>query len=57
MDEKLEKELYNQILFHNFLQYPEKMPDARTLLALRERMSRTGMDKHKTYLVRIMEAA
>ena len=46
VDEKLEKELYDRISFHNFLHYPDKMPDARTLWALRERMSRTGMDKH-----------
>ena len=46
VDEKLEKELYDRISFHNFLHYPEKMPDARTLWALRERMSMTGMDKH-----------
>ena len=44
VDEKLEKELYDRILFHNFLHYPDKIPDARTLWALRERMSSTGMD-------------
>ena len=42
VDEKLEKELYDRISFHN---YPDKMPDARTLWALRERISSTGMDK------------
>ena len=45
VDEKLEKELYDRISFHNFLHYPEKMPDARTLWAFRERLSGTGTDK------------
>ena len=45
VDEKLEKELYDRISFRNFLHYPEKMPDARTLWSLRERLSRTGIDK------------
>ena len=46
MDEKLEKEPYDRISFHNFLHYPDKMPDARTMWTLRERMSSTGMDKY-----------
>jgi|ACXJ01.1.fsa_nt_gi IS5 family transposase len=46
VDENLEKELYDRISFHNFLHYPDKMPDARTLWALRERKSRTGTDNH-----------
>ena len=33
VDEKLEKELYDRISFHNFLHYPDKMLDARTLWA------------------------
>lgn len=45
VDEKLEKELYDRISFHNFLHYPEKMPDARTIWAFRERLSDTGTDK------------
>ena len=44
--EKLEKELYDRMSFHNFFHYPEKMPDARTLWASRERLSSTGIDKH-----------
>ena len=30
-DEATEKELYDRISFRHFLQYPEKMPDARTI--------------------------
>ncbi len=45
VDEKLEKELLDRISFRNFLHYPDKMPDARTIWALRERMSSTGADK------------
>ena len=45
VDEELEKGLYDRISFHNFLHYPEKMPDVRTLWALREQMSSTGTDR------------
>lgn len=44
VDEKLEKELHDHISFHKFLRYPEKKRDARTFLALRERLSSTDMD-------------
>ena len=43
VDEKLEKELYDRISFYNFLHYPEKMLDARTLRAFLDRLSSTGM--------------
>lgn len=43
-DEMLEKELYDRISFHNFLHYPEKIPDARTIWLFRERLSSTGLD-------------
>ena len=45
VDEKLEKELLDRISFRNFLHYPEKMPDARTIWALRERMAINGTDR------------
>lgn len=43
VDEKLGKELYDRISIYN---YPDKMPVAPTLWALRERMSSTGIVKH-----------
>lgn len=43
-DEMLEKELYDRISFRNFLHYPDKMPDARTIWLFRERLSSSGMD-------------
>ena len=45
VDESMERELYDRISFINFLDYPEKMPDARTIWLFRDRLSTTGKDK------------
>ncbi len=45
VDEAMEIELYSNIRFINFLDYPEKVPDARTIWLFRERLSITGKDK------------
>ena len=44
-DESMERELHDRISFRNFLNYPEIMPDSRTIWPFRERLSNTGMDK------------
>jgi IS5 family transposase len=44
-DEATEKELLDRISFRNFLHYPDKVPDARTIWLFRERLSESGMDK------------
>ena len=45
VDESVERELYDRISFVNFLDYPEKMQDARTIWLFRDRLSITGKDK------------
>ncbi|EQD42285.1 transposase IS4 family protein, partial [mine drainage metagenome] len=44
-DESMERELHDRISFRNFLNYPEIMPDSRTIWLFRERLSNTGTDK------------
>ncbi len=38
-------ELYGNLRFINFLDYPDTVPDARTIWLFRERLSKTGKDK------------
>jgi IS5 family transposase len=45
VDEAVERELHDRISFINFLDYPETVPDARTIWLFRERLSKTGKDK------------
>ena len=45
MGKSTERKLFDKISFHNFLHYPEKMPDARTIWPFRERLSPSGMDR------------
>jgi IS5 family transposase len=45
VDEAMEMELYSNIRFINFLDYPETIPDARTIWLFRDRLSSSGRDK------------
>ncbi len=45
VDEAKEKEIHNRIDFMNFLGYPDRVPDSRTIWLFRERLSSTGKDK------------
>jgi IS5 family transposase len=45
VDEAMEIELYSNIRFMNFLDYPESVPDARTIWLFRERMANSHRDK------------
>ena len=45
VDESVEREMHNRIDFMNFLDYPENIPDSRTVWLFRERLSSTGKDK------------
>ena len=45
VDETMEIKLYSNIIFMNFRDYPEKVPDARTIWLFGERMSENHMDK------------
>ena len=45
VDEAMEIELYSNIRFINFLDYPETVPDARTIWLFRERLSENHLDK------------
>ena len=45
VDEIMEREMYNRIDFMNFLDYPDRIPDSRTIWLFRERLSGSGMDK------------
>ncbi len=45
VDEAMEIELYSNIRFINFLDYPESVPDARTIWLFRERLSENNRDK------------
>ncbi|MEM3844599.1 MAG: transposase, partial [Candidatus Parvarchaeota archaeon] len=44
-DEVLESELHDRLSFRNFLNYPEIIPDAKTIWYFRELLSKTGKDK------------
>ncbi len=45
VDEQAEKEIRDRISFMNFLDYPDQLPDARTIWYFRERLSKTGRDR------------
>ena len=45
VDESMETEIYANIRFINFLDYPERVPDQNTIWLFRERLSKTGKDK------------
>ncbi|MCL4480605.1 MAG: transposase, partial [Candidatus Thermoplasmatota archaeon] len=45
VDEAMEIELYSNIRFMNFLDYPESVPDARTIWLFRERIANYHKDK------------
>jgi IS5 family transposase len=45
VDESVEKEIHNRLDFMNFLDYPESVPDARTIWLFRERLSEGHRDK------------
>ncbi len=45
VDETMEIDIYSNIRFINFLDYPDTVPDARTIWLFRERLSTTGKDK------------
>ncbi|QRF76200.1 hypothetical protein Thermo_01717 [Thermoplasmatales archaeon] len=45
VDEAVEKEIQDRISFMNFLNYPDRVPDSRTIWLFRERLSLTGKDK------------
>ena len=44
-DEQAEKEIHDRISFMNFLDYPDLLPDAKTIWYFRERLSKTGRDR------------
>ncbi|MEM3753925.1 MAG: transposase [Candidatus Micrarchaeaceae archaeon] len=44
-DEKLKKELIDRLTFKNFLNYPDLMPNAKTIWYFGELLSKTGKDK------------
>ena len=44
-DETTEREIHDRISFMNFLDYPERLPEARTIWLFRERLSTTGRDR------------
>jgi len=44
-DQQAEKEIHDRISFMNFLDNPERLPDARTIWLFRERLSTTGRDR------------
>ncbi|MEM3828123.1 MAG: transposase [Conexivisphaerales archaeon] len=43
-DKQAEKEIHDRISFMNFLDYPDLLPDSKTILFFCERLSRTGRD-------------
>ena len=45
VDESMETEIYDNVRFVNFLDYPERVPDQNTIWLFRERLSKTGKDK------------
>jgi len=44
-DETTEREIHDRLSFMNLLDYPERLPDARTIWPFRERLSTTGRDR------------
>ncbi|MCL4330412.1 MAG: IS5 family transposase [Candidatus Thermoplasmatota archaeon] len=44
-DEQAEKEIHDRTSFMNFLDYPDLLPDAKTIWYFRERLSKTGRDR------------
>ncbi|WP_393970854.1 IS5 family transposase [Oxyplasma meridianum] len=45
VDEQAETMIRDRISFMNFLDYPDRLPDARTIWIFRERLSKTGKDR------------
>ena len=45
VDEQAEKEIHDRISFMNFLDYPDVLPDAKTIRYFRERLAKTGRDR------------
>ena len=45
VDEQVEREVNNRLDFMHFLDFPDKIPDSRTVWLFRERLSSTGKDK------------
>ncbi len=45
VDDQTEKEIHDRISFMNFLDYPDLLPDTRTIWLFRERLSKTGKDR------------
>ena len=41
-DEQIEREIHDRISFMNFLDYPDILPDSKTIWFFRERLSKTG---------------
>jgi IS5 family transposase len=48
VDDQAEKEIHDKISFMNFLDYPDLLPDARTIWLFRERLSKTAKDHDTT---------
>jgi len=44
-DQQAEKEIHDRISFMNFLDYPDILPDSKTIWFFRERLSKTGRDR------------
>ncbi len=44
-DEQIERDIHDRITFMNFRDYPDRLPDARTIWMFRERLSNTGRDR------------
>lgn len=45
VDEQAETLIRDRISFMNFLDYPDLLPDAKTIWFFRERLSKTGRDR------------
>ena len=45
VDDQAEKEIHDKISFMNFLDYPDLLPDTRTIWLFREILSKTGKFK------------
>ena len=45
VDDQAEKEIHDRISFMNFLDYPDLLPDTKTIWLFRERLSKTGRDR------------
>jgi IS5 family transposase len=46
-DQQVEKEIHDRISFMNFLDYPDMLPDPKTIRFFRERLSRMGRELHR----------